>query len=96
MKDLYKHLGIPPTASVEQIERAVAAAPAGAVRNAARHILLSPRRRKVYDRNHRLLTTIGQLRGRLALGMRPFWSHGEHHDFTQAFGAAGAEVPPGS
>jgi hypothetical protein len=96
MRDLYKHLGIPPAASAEQIRSAIDAADPGTLSNAAKHVLLHPRRRPVYDRNHRLLTTIGHLRGRLALGMRPFWSHGHFHDFTQPFGAAGPESADGN
>ena len=92
MRDLYKHLAIPPAASAEQIRAAIEAAGPGTLANAAQHVLLHPRRRPVYDRNHQLLTTIGRLRGRLALGMRPFWSHGHFHDFTESFGAAGVEA----
>ena len=39
-------------------------------REAAEFVLLHPARRAVYDRHHRLLTTVAQLRSRLALGLR--------------------------
>src|SRR5260221_1489819 len=84
MKDLYKHLGLDPSAFPPAI-RAALPNTENATREAAQYILLNPRRRAVYDRNHRVLSTIGQLRGRLALGLRPFWSHGHHHDFTVPF-----------
>ena len=84
MKDLYKRLGVEPTTADAEIRRAVANVDA-MTRAAVEHILLVSRRRIVYDRNHRVLTTIGQLRGRLALGLRPFWSHGHHQDFAQPF-----------
>jgi hypothetical protein len=92
MKDLYKRLGIPPTASAEEIRVAIGVTNEAATREAAEFILLAPRRRTVYDRNHRVMTMIGQLRGRLAMGLRPFWSHGDHRDFTAASNpvAAGA------
>jgi hypothetical protein len=93
MKDLYKRLGIPPTASAEEIRVAIGVTDEAATREAAEFILLAPRRRTVYDRNHRVMTMIGQLRGRLAMGLRPFWSHGDHRDFTAAsnpVAAAGA------
>ena len=84
MKDLYKRLAIAPSASEDEIRRALPAAEEPA-RTEGEFILLQPDRRAVYDRNHRVLSTIGQLRGRLALGLRPFWSHGDHKDFTQLF-----------
>ena len=92
MKDLYKRLSLDPSASEEEIRYALPTADAS-TRIAAQFILLVPRRRTVYDRNHRVLTTIGQLRGRLALGLRPFWSHGHHQDFAQPFVAPQATDP---
>jgi hypothetical protein len=85
MKDLYKRLNLDPAATPQDIRAALGSAADEPTRAAAQFILLSPRRRAVYDRNHRVLSTIGQLRGRLALGLRPFWSHGHHHDFTVPF-----------
>src|SRR3954464_12813616 len=84
MQDLYKRLALSPTASEEEIRRALPAVDAP-TRAAVEHVLLVPRRRSIYNRNHRVLCTIGQLRGRLALGLRPFWSHGHHQDFAQPF-----------
>lgn len=92
MKDLYKRLGVGSDASTDEIWRAIAAGD-DPIRRDAEYILLNPHRRAVYDRNHRVLSTIGQLRGRLALGLRPFWSHGHHQDFTTPF-VPGAKMDP--
>ena len=48
---------------------------------AARHILLNPAWKSVYDRNHRLLATIGQLRARLALPPSDSWEELGNQDF---------------
>jgi hypothetical protein len=83
MKDLYKRLGVPIDASADEIRHA-AAAIEEPQRGEAEFILLAPRRRAVYDRNHRVLSTIADLRGRLGLALRPFWSHGDHRDFMRS------------
>jgi hypothetical protein len=65
-------------------------------------VLLEPRRRTVYDRNRRVLVTIGQLRARLGLNLKPFWSRGGFGDFSYPFdpaaghhaGGAAAAHPP--
>jgi hypothetical protein len=62
VKDLCKRLGIGNNAPVDEIRRAIAAS-ADPIRREAEFILLNPRRRTVYDRNHRVLSTIGPLRG---------------------------------
>ena len=90
MKDLYKRLGVESNAPEEHLRRAISRSN-DPCRGDAEYILLDANRRAVYDRNHRLLSTIGHLRGRLALGLRPFWSHGNHQDFTQPF-VPGAQV----
>jgi hypothetical protein len=83
MKDLYKRLHVLPNAGETEIRAALPTADPES-RADAEYILLNPARRKVYDRNHRVLTRIGQMRSRLALGLRPFWSHGHHQDFNVA------------
>jgi len=92
MRDLYKRLGIECNATEAEMRVAIAHSDDSS-RVDAEYILLDPRRRMVYDRNHKLLSTIGHLRGRLALGLRPFWSHGNHQDFTQPF-VPGVKVDP--
>ena len=85
MKDLYKRLGLDPSASPEQV-RAAIESPAGAVEPAdlesARDVLLDPNRRAVYDRTRRVLTTIGHLRAHLGLNYKTFWARGRLKDFT--------------
>lgn len=86
MKDLYKRLHIAPDADDSALRAALDRADTDS-RAAAGYILLDPARRAVYDRHHRLLTTVGQLRSRLALGLRPFWSRAHHSDFNVPFAA---------
>lgn len=93
MKDLYKNLGVGEAAGDDQI-RAALEGKDPAVESAARSILLDEHRRHVYDRNRRLLVTIGQLRSRLGLSLAPFWARGSFADFTFDVvpGFAGAAV----
>ena len=98
MKDLYKHLGLEETASPDAVREALAtrAAPGtpaeSATRSAAEFVLLDPRRRAVYDRNRRVLVSIGQLRSRLGLNLKPFWSRGGFGDFSYAFDPTGGRA----
>jgi hypothetical protein len=108
MQDLYKRLGLDDAATVGEVHDALAApAVAGRaidseMRAAAELVLLDPRRRAVYDRNRQVLVTIGQLRARLGLNLKPFWSRGRFGDFSYPFGPAvrhhpgytGATHPP--
>ena len=61
-------------------------------RSAAEFVLLDPRRRAVYDRNRQVLVTIGQLRSRLGLNLKPFWSRGGFGDFSYAFDPTGGRA----
>jgi hypothetical protein len=110
MKDLYKRLGLDDAAPADAIRAALAgpaAAPAAAptaaplpldaaTRTAAEFVLLDPRRRAVYDRNRRVLVTIGQLRARLGLNLKPFWSRGGFGDFSYPFDPAGGHTGAGA
>ena len=80
MKDFYSTLSLAADADDEAIRAALATVPAP-LRIDAEFILLDPRRRRVYDRNHRLLTTIGQLRSHLGLSYTRFWARQEYKDF---------------
>ena len=85
MRDLYHRLGIKSDAGEEEIRRALASGTMDAsLRTDAERVLLVPRHRQGYDRAHRLLTTIGQLRTRLDLQLRPFWARSSNQDFTAA------------
>ena len=85
MKDLYKRLSIDPASSAQQIREVmsspVARADAAAL-EAAEFVLLDKNRRAVYDRTHRVLTTIGELRLHLGLNFKTFWARGRLKDFT--------------
>jgi len=85
MKDFYSALNLSPQADEEAIRASLTTAPAD-VQSDARLILLDPRRRAVYDRNHRLLTTIGELRSHLGLSYTRFWARQEYKDFWKELG----------
>jgi len=80
MRDLYRQLGVAETASEGQIRAALGSADPQ-TRAAAQMILLDPRRRPVYDRNRRVLVTIGRLRSHLGLNYTRFWARREFKDF---------------
>ena len=80
MKDFYSAMNLTADAGQDAIRSALAGAPPG-VRADAEYVLLDPKRRAVYDRNHRLLTTIGQLRSHLGLSYTRFWARQEYKDF---------------
>ena len=80
MTDFYTAMNLPTDAHDDAIRAALDSAPAQ-LRSDAEFILLDPRRRTVYDRNHRLLTTIGQLRSHLGLSYTRFWARNEYKDF---------------
>jgi hypothetical protein len=81
MKDYYKQLGLPETAPKEDLRAALASA-GPSIREPGEFILLDPRRREVYDRNRRVLSTIGRLRGNLGLNLTRFWPRARFADFT--------------
>lgn len=81
MRDLYKHLGISESADDGAVRAALGRADA-AVREAAEFILLDPGRREVYDRNRRVLATVGRLRANLGLNLTRFWPRARFADFT--------------
>ena len=97
MRDLYKHLGIGEGSGEAEIRAALVEAPPD-VRQAAEFILLDPARRAVYDRNRRVLVTVGRLRANLGLNLTQFWPRPRFADFTISLApvpTAGAGAPPG-
>ena len=82
MRDLYRQLKLRPYAPSEEIRQALATSKFEALRPEAERVLLNPQRRPTYDRTHRLLITVGQLRTRLDLQLRPFWARSGNQDFT--------------
>ena len=81
MKDFYKQLDLPEGAPEHDLRAALGAA-ALAMREAGEFILLDPSRREVYDRNRRVLSTIGRLRANLGLNLTRFWPRARFADFT--------------
>jgi hypothetical protein len=68
VKDLYRHVGLyDQVDDPNTLATNIAHCRDRAAAVAAEHVLLNPRRKAVYDRNHRLLMSIGQLRDLLAL-----------------------------
>ena len=95
MRDLYKQLGL--SASCDDVDILGALKNAGPeLREAAEFILLDPHRRAVYDRNRRVLATVGQLRAHLGLTLTRFWPRSRFGDFTPDAAAwqAGARARP--
>jgi hypothetical protein len=83
MKDLYTQLGVSDSAGEAEIREALTSAgEAGEAREAAEFILLDPTRRAVYDRNRRVLLTVGRLRANLGLNLTRFWPRSRFADFT--------------
>ena len=81
MKDLYKQLGLSDSGDDAEIRAALGAA-GPELREAAEFILLDPARRAVYDRNRRVLVTVGRLRANLGLNLSRFWPRSRFADFT--------------
>ena len=92
MRDLYKQLGVGEASGDADIRAALAGA-APEVREAAELILLDPKRRAVYDRNRRVLVTIGRLRGHLGLNLTRFWPRPRFADFTINLSPVATEGP---
>ncbi len=90
MKDLYKRLESDSSATPEEIRQAMEAIADPGIRERVEKILLRPDRRRVYDRNHGVLTQITELRYRLSLYDKECWASGDYEDFTSV--AAPAEV----
>ena len=82
MKDLYKQLGVDESAGEAEVRAALVDVADPVTRQAADFILLDPRRREVYDRNRRVVATIGRLRANLGLNLTRFWPRARFADFT--------------
>ena len=83
MKDLYKRIGLSlPTDNLNLIKKALENSDIPhAIRESAYFILLDPKRKKVYDRNHKLLKIIGQLRANKGLNRTRYWLSSDCQDF---------------
>ena len=83
MKDLYKRLGF---GGEEDNKEAIRVAIESGTYNrsdciAAEAILLTNRRKTIYDRHRRVLCQIGELRANLGLSHSENWSRGGYRDF---------------
>jgi len=94
MKDFYSQLSLASDSDEAAIRQALPSL-APDVRSDAEMILLNPHRRMIYDRNHRLLTTIGELRMHLGLNYTRFWSRQEYREFRRELAPAAATAPRG-
>lgn len=83
MRNLYARLKIAAAASEVEIRAAIAACPNAATRADATEVLLSPDRRRSYDRLHTVLTDIGQLRAALGLSHGDNWRGDAAVDYTR-------------
>lgn len=83
MKDYYRRLGIPPNATPQSVERALATVKDNALRREARAVLLSDRR-VAYDLTHVQLARIAQLRTNLGLAHTTLWQGSGAEDFQAA------------
>lgn len=79
MRDLYRRLGLDPTATEEEIAAALEEHPDLQGYSA---ILLDEERRALYDRVHATLKMIGTLRFRLDLDKSDAWFIQRHPDFA--------------
>ncbi|KFF47957.1 hypothetical protein GY26_17465 [Gammaproteobacteria bacterium MFB021] len=82
MRDLYLRLGVSPTASAEEIERAIRDCANQSLKADAQAALGSPERRAEYDEMHQLLGDIGRLRAGLGLTHAPHWHGDAANDFS--------------
>lgn len=80
MKDFYQRLKIAPYPDDSTV-RAALGNLEPQLRTEAQFILLEPKRRQVYDRDHKLLTTISELRLHLGLNYTRFWARQEYREF---------------
>ena len=83
MRNLYSRLKVSSAASVEEIRSAIAACENASVRSDATEVLLSEDRRRSYDRLHKVLVEIGQLRASLGLSHGDNWRGEAATDYTR-------------
>ena len=81
MIDLYKRIGLTPDASVAELRSRLTTITNQRVKRAVQEILLDPERREVYDRNHRTVRMIGQLRANMGLSQGANWLASNASDF---------------
>ena len=86
MRDLYLHLRVDErSGELDTIREAIAQCPDAYIASAARHILLKPGRKEVYDRNHRTLSMIGEIKAELAVPSTSAWQQLGCQDFDMEY-----------
>ena len=83
MRNLYKRLGISDLASQEEISQAIRKCSNDALRIDASEVLLNTNRKKSYDKIHRTLDGIGDLRASLGLNNSDNWKQSSTDDYTK-------------
>lgn len=82
MKDLYQNLNLDgPVNDTTLLSEAIGRCVDEETVRAARYVLLNPNRKQFYDCNHRVLSTIGEVRARLALPETQQWALLGNQDF---------------
>ncbi|WP_232222331.1 MULTISPECIES: hypothetical protein [Halomonas] len=82
MRDLYQRLALTPDASDQDIENAVAHCPNSALRQDAETVLGVAEHRDAYNKLHKTVSDIGQLRARLGLTHGAHWQGNVANDFS--------------
>lgn len=83
MRDLYKKIGLTPSASIGSIKTAVEKIKNQRLKNDLETILLRNENKQKYDKAHRVLMNIGILRSQLGLNFGDNWNGTESNDFTK-------------
>ncbi|MDW5378287.1 hypothetical protein R6258_15290 [Halomonas sp. HP20-15] len=84
MRDLYKRLGVEPTADDTTIGAAIDACDNSALKADAAAVLSVGARREAYDGLHGMLSELGRLRARLGLTHGAHWLGSVANDFSLA------------
>ncbi|MCL7929550.1 hypothetical protein [Halomonas llamarensis] len=82
MRDLYQRLALPPHATPQELQSAIAACQHSALKQDAEAVLAIPERREVYDSTHTTVSDIGRLRARLGLTHAAHWQGNVANDFS--------------
>ncbi|EHJ04393.1 hypothetical protein [Marinobacter manganoxydans] len=82
MRDLYRRLGIKPTASSDEIQKALKSIGETKLKADVTEALLNEGRRKTYDQVHSTLSDIGKLRAKLRLSSGDNWRDSGNGDFN--------------
>jgi hypothetical protein len=81
MKDLYKSLGVNPTASTDEILSRISECGSPTLANDAKSVLLDEEKRRIYNKNFKILREVGRIRQDLDLLDGPAWKVSDSTDF---------------